>query len=193
MDSTLRDFGLPGNICDLIMKCVTSSSLSILWNGVHLDPFSPTRGLHQGDPLSPYLFVLCMEKLSIYISQKVGEGSWLPIQISKGGPPISHLLFADDVLLFCKAKNSQVHLVLDTLDDFCKASGLRVNFDKSRALCSKNVSRRRRDNFTNISSIRFTTDLGKYLGVPLVQGKVTKSTFYGLLEKINRRLASWKG
>ena len=193
LDAAIRDFGLPSNICDLIMTCVKSSSLSILWNGARLDSFSPTRGLRQGDPLSPYLFVLCMEKLSIYISQRVGEGSWLPISISKDGPPISHLLFADDVLLFCKAKNSQVRIVLDTLDDFCMASGLRVNFKKSRALSSKNVSRRRKENFTGISSIRFTTDLDKYLGVPLVQGRVKKSIFFEVLEKIQRRLASWKG
>ena len=75
------------------------------------------------------------------------------MKISKNGPFISHLLFADDVLLFSKAKNSQVHSVLEELQNFCDASGLRINFEKSRALCSKLVSRRRRDNFTLFDSL----------------------------------------
>lgn len=66
--NTLHDFDLPDRIINLIMSCVTSSSLSILWNGNKLDSFHPTRGLRQGDPMSPYLFVLCMEKLAMYIN-----------------------------------------------------------------------------------------------------------------------------
>ena len=61
-------------------------------------------------------------------------------------------------------------MVLNTLEDFCRASSLQVNFDKSRALCSKNVSQHRRENFTSISSIRFTMNLDKYLSNPLIQG-----------------------
>ena len=58
--------------------------------------------------MSPYLFVLCMEKLSLLIPKKVSNSVWLPIHISRGGLGISHLLFADDVLLFGQAKSSQV-------------------------------------------------------------------------------------
>lgn len=68
------DFGFSDIIRNLIMFCVASSSLSIVWNGVRLENFSPNRGLQQGDPMSPYLFVLCMERLSAMISQKVESG-----------------------------------------------------------------------------------------------------------------------
>ena len=193
LEATLMEFGFPNSIVYLIMCCIKSSSLSILWNGSRLESFSPSRGLRQGDPLSPYLFVLCMEKLAVYINKKVDNGVWSPVAVSRGGPRFSHLLFADDVMLFCKASSSQVKMVLSTLNDFCMASGMKVNFDKSRVLCSKNVSRTRRDNFTNISSIRFTTNLGKYLGVPLRHGRVSRSMFSSVLEKINKGLASWKG
>ncbi|XP_072054452.1 uncharacterized protein [Arachis hypogaea] len=99
-----------------------ASNLSILWNGNRLDSFQPRRGLRQGDPISPYLFVLCMERLACFISKQVDEGIWDGVVVSRGGPRVSHLMFADD-LLFCKAKKSQVQNVVHTLELFCKASG----------------------------------------------------------------------
>lgn len=68
---TLIHFGFPPPIVTLIMNCTTSTSLSMKWNGYKLESFTPTRGLRQGDPMSPYLFVLCMENLSLLIQQKV--------------------------------------------------------------------------------------------------------------------------
>lgn len=68
---TLLDFGFPEHTINLIMSCTTSSSLTLKWNSEKLDPFAPTRGLRQGDPISPYLFVLCMEKLGLLIQEKV--------------------------------------------------------------------------------------------------------------------------
>ena len=84
-------------------------------------------------------------------------------------------------------------MVLQALKDFCKAFGLKVNLEKSRVMCSKNISSRRWENFTSISSIRFANDLGKYLGFPLFQDRVSRSTFSDLLGKIQTRLTSWKG
>jgi len=106
----LNDLGFPPSTIKLIMHYVTSS-FSILWNGNKMPTFKPTHGLRQGDYLSPYLFILCMEKLSISICEAVISGNWHPIQIARNGPHISHLLFADDVLLFTKAKNSQFRYI----------------------------------------------------------------------------------
>ena len=118
---------------------------------------------------------------------------WFLIHLSRDGLGISHLFFADDVFLFCKARNSQVWLVLEALNSFCATSGLKVNLEKSRTMCSKNLSSRRKDNMTNISSICFTSDLGKYLGFPLIQGRVSKALFADLMTKVQSRLASWNG
>lgn len=87
-----------------------------------LGPFTPSRGLRQGDPLLPYLFVLCMEKLALLIQDHVNNGTWHPVSVSRDGPVISHLFFANDVLFFTKAKLSQVSLVSKVLDRFCAAS-----------------------------------------------------------------------
>lgn len=92
------------------------------------------------DPLSPYLFVLCMERLALLIQQRVDEGVWKPARIKKEGIGISHLFFADDVLLFCQANKEQLRVVSNTLKEFCEASEMRVNLEKSRILCSKTVA-----------------------------------------------------
>nr|KYP61992.1 Retrovirus-related Pol polyprotein LINE-1 [Cajanus cajan] len=83
LQQTLLEFGFPGRIVSLIMWGVCETSLSILWNGSKLDPFTPSRGLRQGDPLAPYLFLLCMEKLGLLIHQQIRDGNWIPVTISK--------------------------------------------------------------------------------------------------------------
>ncbi|XP_015957322.1 uncharacterized protein LOC107481560 [Arachis duranensis] len=175
------------------MTCVRASSLSIMWNGNRLDSFAPRRGLRQGDPMSPYLFVLCMERLACYISHKVVEGVWKPVSVTRGGPKFSHLMFADDLLLFYQATKSQVQMVMHSLNIFCKASGMKVNLEKSKAFCSKNVTARRRDIFTSVSSIRFALDLGRYLGVNLNHSRTSRASFHSVIEKVRGRLANWKG
>lgn len=190
--ATLHDFGFPPTIVELIMWGVTSASISILWNGSKLESFSPQRGLRQGDPLSPYLFVLCMERLALLIQKRVVEGSWHPIRIAKEGMNISHLFFADDILLFCQASRDQLHIVSETLKDFCEASGMRVNLDKSRMCCSKTVAHATQESFSSIMGFRRASNLGKYLGIPLIKGRVTRDVFLPILDKVNARLASWK-
>ena len=100
----------------------------------------------------------------------MAKNRWLPIHISRNGPSIFHLFFADDVLLFCKARISQVRLVMDALKPFCVCIRFEINVDR-------NITRIRRENFTGISSIRFATNLGKYLGFPLISGRISKATF----------------
>ena len=67
LEITLNDFGFPPATISFITSCVQSSNLNVLWNGAKTDHFSPSRGIRQGGPLSPCLFVLCMEKLSLSI------------------------------------------------------------------------------------------------------------------------------
>ena len=103
----LRRIMLPLGFCDsfvsVIMKCVTSVSMSVRVNGVLTETFRPTRGIRNGDPISPYLFLLCAEGLSCLL-KSVG-----PVYLSRGvrvgvhAPWISHLLFTDDCIVFSEA------------------------------------------------------------------------------------------
>lgn len=96
----LHHFNFPKNIIDIIMACILSTSVSILFNGGKLEPFTPTRGIRQGDPLSPYIFILCLEYLSILILDKIADNTWKPVKASRSSPSFSHLFFTDDLILF---------------------------------------------------------------------------------------------
>nr|XP_025692428.1 uncharacterized protein LOC112794656 [Arachis hypogaea] len=120
---TLIEARLPENLVDLISHCYLSAEMKVLWNGIPSNSFTPSRGIRQGDPMSPYLFVLCIERLSQIISFAVNQNFWEPMVLNRGGPKLSHLCFADDIVLFGKASMEQVEVVRGILDLFCKCSG----------------------------------------------------------------------
>ena len=95
-----------------IMECVTFVTYSILINGEPMEPISPTRGICQGDPLSPYLFLLCSKGLNGLLEQVVVAKFLEGYSLCKDGPKISHLLFANDSLLFCHARVEDVSKIL---------------------------------------------------------------------------------
>ncbi|MCH81009.1 non-LTR retrotransposon transposase, partial [Trifolium medium] len=101
------------------------------WNGARLEMFKPQRGIRQGDPISPYLFVLCMDKLLHLIIHAVDEGKWKGIKAGRNGPMVSHLMFADDLLLFGEASENQTRCVMDILQQFCCMSGQQVSQEKT--------------------------------------------------------------
>jgi hypothetical protein len=87
------------------MSCVRSVQYSVVVNGNPVGNISPTKGIRQGDPISPYLFIICAEALSSLIYRAVDTGIITGVPTSPGGPRLSHLLFADDSLLFCKVNS----------------------------------------------------------------------------------------
>lgn len=102
--------GLPSHWVNLIMNCTKSNELNFLWNGVNAGKMKPTRGIRQGDPLSPYLFVFCIERLCHMILDNILKGLWKPVSISGGEHHLSHLMFADDVVLFAEASLDQIQV-----------------------------------------------------------------------------------
>ena len=79
------------------------------------------------------------------------EASWKPINDSRNGLGISHLLVADNVLLFCNGKTSQVRMVIKTMEDFCRMFGLKINLEKSRAMDSKSITPQKKDSLMMVT------------------------------------------
>ena len=90
------------------MECIKSVTYSVLINGEPKGHIVLMRGIRQGDPLSPYLFLLCTEGLNGLIEQAVSDRHIEGFSLCKYGPKISHLFFADDSLLFCRARVDDV-------------------------------------------------------------------------------------
>ena len=131
LEDILLQLGFPTRFVELIMVCVKSSTFFLMINGYPTSFFTFERGIRQGDPMSPLLFVLCMEyftRIMFYLGKQPGF-SFHPRCKSLA---INHLCFADDVILFCKGDYSSVSLMLQGLQLFAATSGLKVNPRKSQ-------------------------------------------------------------
>ncbi|CAA7042576.1 unnamed protein product [Microthlaspi erraticum] len=121
------------------------------------------------------------------------NGRWKPIRLSRGGPQLSHICFADYLILFAEASVGQIRVIRRVLETFCIASGQKVSLDKSKIFFSENVSRNMERLITDESGIKATREVGKYLGMSILQKRINKDTFGETLGRVLSRLAGWKG
>jgi ribonuclease HI len=189
----LNFFKFPSSFVNLVLECVSTSSFSILVNGGQMENFKPSRGIRQGDPLSPYLFILCMEYLSLKIIEECDKNCWKGIKASRRGPVFSHLFFTDDLLFCAEASISCCYTISRVLDDFCYHSGQKVSVSKSKVFFSPNVSPTFRHHLCGILGVSSTPNLGKYLGFPLRSNGRSTRDFDFVVEKVQAKLSSWKG
>ena len=114
----LQAYHFPNKLINLIMNCVSSTSISILFKGGMMETFKTLRGIRQDNLMFPYLFILCMEYLGSLTDKECMEGDWAP-KASRGNLKISHILFADDLILFAKASEEESESIKEVLDLFC--------------------------------------------------------------------------
>ena len=105
LEASLRKMGFHEKWITLMMMCVKTVSYSVLINGEPKGKIVPSRGLWQGDPIFPYLFLLCVEGFSAMLKKEEEEGYIKGVAVSRGAPSISHLFFADDSIIFCRGVN----------------------------------------------------------------------------------------
>ena len=106
-----------------LMNCVTSVRYNFQINGKIYGEVTPTRGLRQGDPLSPYLFIICAEGFSALLRQAESRRDILGLKIARTAPSISHLFFADDSLLFLQASERSLQSIQNIFSLYSECSG----------------------------------------------------------------------
>lgn len=176
---------------NLVMKCITSASFSILINGEQKGLFEASRGLRQGDPISPYLFLLVTEGLSNLIQGAKSKGLISSISCLNG-PVISHLLFVDDSIIFCDAREEELVYIKIVLNCFELASGEKINYSKSTIMFSKKVTRDKRIFLSSILEVNNVEDFGKYLGVPFVFSRNKSKDFGYIMDRVGKSVQGWK-
>jgi len=115
-----------------IKECMESSSVSVLVNGTPTKEFVPTRGLKQGDPMAPFLFLIVVEGLAGLVRQVVKKGLYCGVQVGTQGTKEGLLQFADDTLFMFYATTRSAYVIKAILRYFELVSGLKVNFCKTR-------------------------------------------------------------
>ncbi|KAM6556085.1 hypothetical protein CsatB_003104 [Cannabis sativa] len=120
----------------LIMFCVTMITYNVTHGGHSMGPITSGRGLRQGDPLSPYLFLICAEGLLLLLKH-YERHHWLTgCRVARSAPMVSQILIADDSYVFCKANENEAQNVLRLLHSYELASGQQVNFAQSSVFFS---------------------------------------------------------
>ena len=177
LESTLRKLGFNERWITLMMICVETVSYSMLVNGEPHEVFRTTRGIRQGDPFSPFLFLLCTMGLHNLISKAEREGSIHSFALSRRSPKLTHMLFVDDSLLFCRLNRQKCQKVLEILATYEHLSGQQINRGKTSLFFSKSTTAVRRQEIKDALGVLEIVHYDKYLGFPSLIGKRKKASF----------------
>lgn len=191
LHSVLLGLRFPLMFVKWIMECVTTTSFSISINGGIHGFFKGKRGLRQGDPLSPYLFILCMEYLSRLIKRQT-EGSEFNFHPQCGKLKITHLAFADDLMLLARGDEISIGILMDCLKEFGKCSGMQLNVRKSNIFMA-GMDVGMSDDILQATRLSPGLMPFRYLGVPMAAAAPTVMEFEPMLQAISSCVNAWKG
>jgi hypothetical protein len=192
LEKMMVRMGFAAQWIHVIMNCVRSVSYRVKINRNLSEPFVPERGLRQGDPLSPYLFIICAEAFSVLLQKAEDEGTIEGVKICAGAPKINHLFFADDSLIVMKATTQGAQKLQEVLALYEANSGQMINKDKSSAFFSKGTRARTKSAVLNVLGIPRESQNQRYLGLPVHLGPSKSKEFEYLKEKVWRRIEGWK-
>ncbi|WZZ65202.1 hypothetical protein YC2023_076572 [Brassica napus] len=186
--AALRALNVPLQFIQWISKFICTPSFTISINGSAEGNFKCSRGLRQGDPLSPYLFVLAMEVFSKLLLSRF-EAGYIHYHPRTAELKVTHLMFADDVMIFFDGGSSSLHGVNEALDDFASWSGLRINAAKTQ-LFKAGVNQIESNAMDSYGFTAGSLPI-RYLGLPLISRKLKISEYEPLLDKLNSKFRSW--
>ncbi|CAH9114746.1 unnamed protein product, partial [Cuscuta epithymum] len=191
LEAVLLKFGFSKGFVNLVMKHLQATHFSVLINGCPKGYFQPHRGVKQGDPLSPYLFILATEALSRGLKDLVTTKKIKPYWIGPNGIAVTHLCYADDILIFLNGEARSIHNFNKFLELYQRASGQAVNFDKSNFCCGKTSLARIRNMERLLGMTKISLPM-KYLGSNLHKGINRKNYCQDILQAFDKKLTTWK-
>lgn len=188
----MQKIGFSQKWIDMIMACVSSVRYTVRFNSNETDIIVPTRGLRQGDPLSPYLFLLVAEGLSSMIQGTEERGDLEGVKVCRSAPVVSYLLFADDSLILMHAGRKNAETLKDILDRYCQSSSQQVSVAKSSIFFSRNTGVEEKGDVCEILDIMTESLSNKYLGLPALVGANRSDCFKHLIDRVLSKTKGWK-
>ncbi|XP_074298144.1 uncharacterized protein LOC141628964 [Silene latifolia] len=186
LQEMLTALGFPNHLVGLLMQCVSTPTYSIALNGEVFGFFQGKRGLRQGDPLSTLLFTICLEYLSRILEWVQQKPDFRFHPFCKR-VQLSHLCFADDLIMFCRGDKNSVVLLLRAFKCFSNAFGLCMNQNKS-SMYTNGVDARTMIMLERVSGMRRGTIPFKYLGVTITPKRLGVEDCHCLTERISARI-----
>lgn len=180
--AALQRLRLHEKLVHWLMECITSVTYSFLFNDGVAGNIHPQCGIRQGDPLSPYIFIICGEVLSGLCRNVQANGTLARIRVARNSPRINHLLFADDTMFFTKTDPQCCTTLLDILQSYERALGQMINTVKSSISFSAKTSQEIRIRVKQQLGIEKEGGVGKYLGLPEHWGRKKKDMFASMID-----------
>lgn len=162
----------------------------MLINGCPAGFFKSSRGLRQGDPISPSLFILAADDLSRLLDRLIIGRKDMMYRMARYTMGVSHLAYADDIIIFSQAQRSTILNLMECLDHYMKVSGQKVNVGKSCFYLDKKHYSWAQE-ISEVSGFQQGSLPFNYLGVPIFQGRKKSSLFMFIRDKISARIHSW--
>lgn len=192
--AVLKQLGFSTQWRDLVFRAISNCWYSISLNRKVDGFFKSSRGLRQGDPISPALFIIAQDALSRRLAHLILYRHIKPFSGRKNSLRVSHLFYADDSLIFLNGGNDSIDCLMATLADFAEVSGQVINYSKSSFIVSsKDHGRDRAQGIAQRTGFTQAFLPINYLGVPLFKGRAKMEYFSNLEDKFRKKISSWRG
>lgn len=191
LKAVMCKLGFSNEWVSTVMRCVTNVRYDVRINGELSEPFVPTRGLRQGDPISPYLFLICAEGLSCLMKQKEHGGILRGVKNERMGPAISHLLFANDSIFFIRGDVKNLQALKEVLHTYSEGSGQRINFQKSSIFFGDHCPEQVKERMKTHRNVHTEALQAHYLGMPSWVGKSPSKIFSFLADRMWTKTRGW--
>ena len=190
--AVLRRFGFGERFIDMVWWLISNVWFSMLVNGVPYDFFKSSCGSRQGDPLSPALFIIGSEFLSWALNALVSHSRVVGYKVLRYCPLVSHLVFADDVIVFANGGADSLKRVMQILECYQSDSGQLVNVQKSGYLVHPRITVARKRVIERVTHFHKRELPVRYLVAPLFIGRAKEAYYSDLCQKVLDKVLSWK-